>query len=72
LIADLLYPDQQDPVGMDHGGNFRGTRSYTLNADRARYIVWIDTNRPHAPTERAPRQAFHLTVRNGGAPGQPS
>ena len=69
--TDLLFFDQQDPIGPDRSASGYSAAGRVLAADRQRYIVWVDAGRPsrhatHRP-ELAPRQALHLVeCRNGG------
>ena len=55
--TDLWYPDQVDPIGLDHGGNYSAA-GRLVSADRRRYIVWVDPGRGN--DEEAPRQALHV------------
>ena len=54
--ADLLYPDQQDPVGLD--GERRGP--WPPVSGRLCYIVWIAPRPDTYPDERRARWALHL------------
>jgi hypothetical protein len=70
--TDLWFPDQQAPVGRDHGGNFSDYSSTLVADDPVRYVAWVNAGRPHGPQsqpELAPRQALHLVeCRNGTGP----
>jgi len=70
--TDLWFPGQQAPVGLPpHGPGHDMVRQAFM--DRVRYVVWVNTGRPHGPLysrpELAPRQALHLVeCRNGTSP----
>lgn len=78
--TDLWFPGQADPVGFDPmtvGGYASGReRLLARKADPLRYVVWVDTGRPHGNgrefhrqttslPELAPRLALHV---NHGRP----
>jgi len=71
VATDLWFPSQQDPVGRDHGGNFRNYNHTLIADDPVRYIVWVDAGRLSSGRygfrpELAPRTALHLVrCRNG-------